>query len=302
MAEESGKGSIWLKLIILILIGVLIAVLLIPKRMWDKEALNTEICHQRMSSLLAAEFLIQKYQEAYNPNLDSLIAFFKKDTQHLYLQDFVALDTFMNVQLNELVKNDSIVKTIVDTVMAETTLADIKKTILIDYFLSGAIVKAIREHNPTMTAVVNPVMDEFMDDKMAPSKAVTKLFETFKSYDVMHAINMDDSLAYAIKQLQPTLTMVHYLPRIRKIPYLASRVDSFYNCYVDSIRTCPTVGKPYDIKVQGETIIFADIHCPITSEDSLKIENDFWKKKIGGMRLQNHGSIIKNEKNWEKIQ
>lgn len=300
MAEETGKGSILLKLIILVLIVVLVGAITIPKQMWDTEAQNTEICRQRMSSLLNAELLFQKYNEAYCPSLDSLIIFLK-DSLTKYQLEFVDLDTVLNVKLMELVETDSLVQATIDTITADTTFSDILTTISIDYFLSRAMVDVIKQYDAKMTAIINPVLKENIEDKMAPTLAIQKLAEVRSSYDIMKVFAKDDSLSAAIKQIEPTLSMVHFLPTIRRYEFIANRVDSFYGAFLDSLHKCPTVGKPYDIRVDTvESFVYANIFCPVDSLDSLAVVNDFWKSKVGGLTVQNHGRIFKSEKSWEE--
>jgi|GEM_PF-1441003 len=298
MAEETGKGSIILKIIIVILIVVLIGAIIIPKRMWDREARNETVCRQRMSSLLAAELLFQKYNEAYCPSLDSLLVFFKNDLQ-AYQHEFVDLDTFLGVEIMKLVGKDPFVVATIDTIKADTTIKDILKTITIDYFLSGAMCDVAKKHDPKMAALINPILNENMDDRMAPTAAINELTKHYLPYDIMQVMNKDDSLAFALKQLEPTLATEHFLPAIKRNEAVATRIDSFYECFLDSLYSCPSVKKPYEIALQGTTIVYSNIYCPIDEADSMKIVNDWWKSKIGGLTLKNHGYIEKGEKSWE---
>lgn len=299
MAETTGKGSIFLKLIILILIVVLVGAIMIPKQMWDKEEQNTEICHQRMSSLLNAELLYQKYHDAYCPSLDTLLAFLSNDLLR-YQLEFVNLDTVLDVQLIELVKNDSLVQATMDTIMADTTMAAILQTITIDYFLSRAMVGVIKNHDARMTAIINPILKENSEDRMAPSMAIQQLAQVRSAYDILKVCALDDSLESAINQIKPSLTMVHYLSKIRQYPDVAQKIDTHYQGFLDSLYNCPTVNKPYHIEIAGSTIVYSNIFCPVDSLDSLKVANDFWKKKIGGLTVQNHGNISEAKKSWEE--
>lgn len=298
MADDSGKGSIILKIIIVILIVVLAGAIMIPKRMWDNEAANEKVCRQRMSSLLAAELLFQKYNEAYCPSLDSLLDFFRSNLDSFQLE-FVELDTFLGVELMNLVKNDSFAILSMDTIKADTTMDDILKTIEIDYFLADAMCKVIQQENRKMAAVIRPVLSENSADRMAPTIAFKELVKDFNSYEIMKVLSSNDSLRFALDQLSPTLDMGNYLLSIKRDADLATRIDSFYACFIDSLDHCPTVLKQYYIAVEGTTIVYANISCPITAEDSLKVENDMWKKHVGGMTLKNHGKILKGEKSWE---
>lgn len=364
MAEATGKGSIILKLIIVILIGVLAAAIMIPKQMWDQEAKNTTTCQQRMNSLLSAELIFQKYNEKYCPNLDTLLTFFQNDTENKYELEFVQLDTFLNVQLMKLVGEDSIVKSIIDSVKWDTTYRDIKRAIEIDYFMAEAMINVAMKQDARMAKIIKPVQDANYGDKMAPTKAMQELANHFSYFEVMNVLNMDDSMATVLRQMAPDMDMADYLPRIKNFSHLATRIDSFYSAYLDSMGNCPTVLRPYRVAVgqiykvndavieelefrkipveiiekvktikdkeivgdlaydetiqklltpeelanageivkskAGSTIQYANIYCPLDSTDIAQVENDWWRKKIGGLKLENHGEIYKNERNWEK--
>lgn len=362
MAEATGKGSIILKLIIVILIGVLAAAIMIPKQMWDQEDKHTTTCQQRMNSLLSAELLYQKYNEKYCSNLDTLLSFFQKDSEKKYQLDFVQLDTFLNVQLMKLVGEDSIVKSIIDSVKWDTTYRDVKKAIEIDYFLAHALLNVVLKEDVRMARIIKPVIEANYGDKMAPTKAMQELSNHYSNYDIMKVLHRDDSLATVMRQMAPDMDMADYLPKIKNFDYLAARIDSFYASYIDSLAKCPTVIRPYRLAVgqiykvtdavieelefrkvpveviekvktlkdkeyigdlafeevintlltpdelkksgelirskAGSTIQYANIYCPLDSVDIARVENDWWKNKIGGLKLVNHGEIYKNERSW----
>lgn len=300
MADETGKGSIFLKLIIVVLIAVLVAAIMIPKQMWDEEDKNTEICRQRMVSLQAAELLFHSNNSAYCPDLDSLLDFFKTDPV-AYELDFVKLDTFLGVQLLGLVEDDDYVKVTMDTILADTTMKDILRIVEIDYYFSNAMVNVIKRHDRRMAEILKPILTENEEDKMASSMAIKELASQMLPIDIMTVLKKDDSLKTVIKDLQPELSMEHFLQDIKRKSSVATRIDSFFTCFLDSLEMCPTVHKPYKIAVVGSTIVRANIACPITAEDSLAVENDFYRKKIGGMTLQNHGRIENGEYSWKEL-
>lgn len=299
MADTSGKGSIFLKLIIVVLVAVLVAAIVIPKQMWDEEEKNTEVCHQRMSSILAAELLHQKYTDTYIDDLDSLLTFFTNDLEK-YQHDFVSLDTMLNLAMMDLVKDDSIAQLVMDTLTVDSMMADVMKSIGIDYFLSVDMCEVAKRYNAKMRDVLTPVMDENAGDKMVGTIAMKALAEEFSLYEIAEVMQKNDSLYSVLKQqFEPEMTMVEYLSDLKKYSWMQHSLDSLYHGYIDSLATCPTVGKPYHIEIAGSTIVFSNIYCPIDSLDSLAVENDWYKKKIGGMTLENHGKIEKGELSWQ---
>ena len=301
MADTSGKGSIFLKLIIAVLVVVLFAAIVIPKRMWDEEEKNTEVCHQRMGSIFAAELLHQKYTDNYIDDLDSLLTFFT-DNLEKYELDFVSLDTMLNLAMMDLVKDDSIAMLVMDTLKIDSMMTDVMKSIDIDYFLSVDMCEVAKLYNARMRDVVTPILEENEGDKMAGTIAMKALAEEFPLFEIAAVMQKNDSLYSAIRQqFEPEMTMVEYLAELKKYPQLQQPLDSLYHGYIDSLATCPTVHKPYHIMVEGSTIVYANIYCPIDSLDSLAVEKDWYKKKIGGMTLENHGSIKKGELSWQAL-
>ncbi|MCK5740101.1 hypothetical protein KAH55_12995 [bacterium] len=301
MAENSGKGSIFLKLIIVVLVVVLAGAIVIPKRMWDEEEKNTEVCHQRMASILAAELLHQKYTDTYIDDLDSLLKFFTDDLEK-YESDFVGLDTMLNVAMMDLVKEDSIAKLVMDTLKIDSMMTDVMKSIDIDYFLSVEMCEIAKRYNLEMRNVVTPLLEENEGDKMAGTIAIKALTEDFTLYEIATVMKKSDSLYSVIRQqFEPVMTMVDYLTALKAYPNLRGPLDSLYNGYIDSLVTCPTVHKPYQIVVSGSVIVFSNVYCPIDSLDSLAVENNWYKKKIGGMTLENHGKVENGELSWQVL-
>ena len=74
------KGSIILKLLILILAVGLVATILYPKSLWIAEAEKTDECWKNMYHLLHAELVFLGENNTYSESVDSVIAFILDDT------------------------------------------------------------------------------------------------------------------------------------------------------------------------------------------------------------------------------
>jgi hypothetical protein len=70
---------------------------------------------------------------------------------------------------------------------------------------------------------------------------------------------------------------------------------------LDSLYFCPTFHDSMKIAVVDSGVFrFANIRCPISEDDIQSIEADFFKSRIGALKITNHGGIVKGEKTWEQ--
>jgi len=84
-------------------------------------------------------------------------------------------------------------------------------------------------------------------------------------------------------------------------PQFAAVIDSIAEARIRNMRICPTVNRPYKITVIDTGVVKRFIiECPITPEDSLRVERDFLLSKIGGLRITNHGRSETGEYSWER--
>ena len=87
---------------------------------------------------------------------------------------------------------------------------------------------------------------------------------------------------------------------IDRFQLVRDRIPEYKSDSLDELFYCPTTGRPYRLVNADTSIIkFLNIYCPIDSSDIQKVENDFLKSKIAGLKLQNHGRIENGEKSWE---
>jgi hypothetical protein len=92
MAYPSPKGSIILKILIVVLICVLILILYYPGKMWTRQAREEGECRFRMLSLMEAQQMYFMKTKKYANNLDTLRQFYAD-----HLQEAKFLDTLMIV-------------------------------------------------------------------------------------------------------------------------------------------------------------------------------------------------------------
>ncbi len=51
--------------------------------------------------------------------------------------------------------------------------------------------------------------------------------------------------------------------------------------------------------VDSRALNFIDIRCPIDSLDVQRSRADFFKARLGALKISNHGRIEKSERSWE---
>jgi hypothetical protein len=69
---------------------------------------------------------------------------------------------------------------------------------------------------------------------------------------------------------------------------------------VDSLCFCPTFYDSLKITlVDSGAFHFAKIGCPIDSADVQRSRMDFFKSRIGALKISNHGRIENNECSWD---
>ena len=80
MANKSGKGSPLYILLIIILSAVLIIVLTVPPKIWEKEQHNKAQAQYNMSSIYEAEKFYHRFTKEYTTDADTLLGFLAKDS------------------------------------------------------------------------------------------------------------------------------------------------------------------------------------------------------------------------------
>jgi hypothetical protein len=69
---------------------------------------------------------------------------------------------------------------------------------------------------------------------------------------------------------------------------------------LDSLCFCPTFHDSLTVTlVDDGALNFIDISCPIDSLDVQRSRADFFKARLGALKISNHGRIEKSERSWE---
>ena len=144
------------------------------------------------------------------------------------------------------------------------------------------------------------------------TKAILREFAKMDSSlaeDAIRLLTRKDTLAAAIEDTVREYCRLNdienpsgkILDSLYTYPRFASFIDSVAMERIQAMRFCPTVDRPYKIAVIDTGVVKGFIiECPITPEDSLRVENDFLLSKIGGLRITNHGRSETGEYSWER--
>ncbi len=296
MSDHYGKGSIVYKILIVILTAALVASIWYPKKLWEQEERNTEICRYRMENLHNAELQYLRFHNGYTDSLEELINFVKTDSSyHAYVDSVFgrSLDVFV-------AKFDSMnsVQDQLDAFLQQIAPED---TVALDSLDNWVL------HITTEVRILRDRLEslrEFLKtNPCAPVSTFDGALEVVerKDFFLQYRIIQND-----MRQGKPQLALqasqnVHnnYEKIINSLKAAKAGLNDIYTL-VDSLYYCPTVRKPYILAVIDTSVIkYADVYCPIDSTDIAKVENDFLLSTIGALKIENHGKIQGGEKQWE---
>jgi hypothetical protein len=145
-----------------------------------------------------------------------------------------------------------------------------------------------------------------------PSKTVLRQFVKMDSAlaeQAIRALIRKDTLAAAIEDTLREYCRLNdiespwakILDSLYVYPKFANFVDSMATARVRAMRLCPTVSRPYKISVIDTGVVkHFIVECPVTPQDSLKVEQDFLLSKVGGLRITNHGRSMTGEYSWKR--
>lgn len=295
MNQKTARGSIIYEFLIVILTAVLIASIIYPKKLADKEKLNTQICRNRMSDILNAELQYQRFNNTYNDTLTKVIEFLKTSPEYAAYVDSVlgrGLDSVLTVLNN--------FKTIQSQILEDIPQAT--DTTMIDSLVN--LQEKIRSHGRSLANFVEYLHDRMKNIPNTPIEDLRKVFRVVDSKQfvinmeiVKNLINNGD-LQGATEACQELLDL--YDSVIDQFQDVKIKLADFQSDKLDSLYHCPTFYEPYKlVYVDTSAIKYINIYCPIDSEDIEIIKSDFLRYRIGGLRIQNHGKIEGGKKSWE---
>lgn len=295
MAVRKAKGSIIYEFLIVVLAVVLVGSIIYPKKITEEEGNKTQVCQQRMASILDAEVQYIVYNSVYSDTLTKVIGFLRTDSRYEAYVDSVikgGLDSIVT-RLNEFKRTEehilSQIPSAQDTTMIDS-LSNMQQTMKTNSRGLAGFVEHI--HDRMRGVPKTPIEDLIAAFKIVDSKKFTLEMDIARnSIESGNLVDAEKSAAQVVKTIDSV---------IDQFTSVLDQLPSFRGGELDSLYNCPTVNRPYRlVHVDTAVIKYLHIYCPLDSTDIEAIGQDFLKAKVGGLELINHGKIEKGEKSWE---
>lgn len=113
--EQSPRGSIIYKFLIVVLGIALVGSLLYPDRLWKQEEANAKKCRAHMEHILYAESVYLTETNTFNDTLTKVVEFIKSDTTGQRLRSYLRADSILSLDILNYLKKDSTAYAIIDT-------------------------------------------------------------------------------------------------------------------------------------------------------------------------------------------
>jgi len=294
MAKAKSKGSILLKLLIVLLLAVLIFTIMYPNSVWKKAEKDTNTCRTNMDKILKAELVYLKYHNTYSDSLDGVLSFIENDTTGEVKLDYLYSDTSLAVNILDHVRGKyAAADSKIVAFLADTMLQAILATTLYDSNLANVTLDRLEKtelKDSVLTARMSDSSDVFI---------LTQIAEKIDPLDIVHPLEIDDSLKLVLRRIGPEIPTAALVDTLYKNELWAKDIDNTLFENLERLKFCPTNNKEYVITVVDTSVIkVLNIECPIDSSDIAKTEEDFLLYNFGHLRLENHGAIEAGEKTW----
>jgi len=296
MATPTARGSIVLKLIIVILSAVLIATILYPKKIWEEEDRNRETCRANMDRIFKAEMIYLQHHNNYTNNLNQLVSFIK-DSSKMVIREYIKADTALAEKMTAYLTNsDPQAYSVINNLQADTLMFNVLETVNYDSNLARVILNRLEKTE--LGATIKSKREIGIND-VEILKEIDRSFGSVKIYD---PLKTDDSLSLVFRRLMPDVPVGSLLDTLYVLsPKWAEKIDSAVNETVTGFKYCPTVNREYKIAIiDTSAFTYVNIECPIDSTDILASKNDFVKYNFGHYRISNHGKVETGEKSWTR--
>lgn len=296
MAEGKSRGSILLEILIVVLIIALFATLLYPKKIWEQESKNTELCRKHMDQIFKAELIFLEYRQNYTNSLDELSSLFKEDSlKKDVVREYFQADTALAENLTKfLTQTDPNADLVIRNLLADTLRFAILEAI--DYDSNLARIMLDRLENLTLAENIKAKRATGNDDVAI----LKELYRELPGIKIYEPLKDDDSLSHIFNRIIPEMPASSLVDTLYSLkPVWAQKIDSAVFYTIENFRMCPTSNREYKITVIDTSVIkYVDIECPLDSVDIDKAKSNFIKYRLGHLRLKNHGKVETGERSW----
>ncbi len=295
MAEQKVKGSILYKFLILVLAVTLVASILYPKVLADREHESLELSQYRMSEIQKAGLQYQKYNSVYTDTLTQIFDFIRTNPEYAHYVDSVVVGGLDSVLTRLQDFNDrqglilAAIPSAMDTVMIDS-LTELQNAIKFDSRALAGYVEYVHDRMKNLPNMpMEPLREAF---KFVDSKKFTMDMEIVKNSVA------SGQLEAASKASADVVGVISSM--IASFEEIRDSVPAYKGESLEQLASCPTTSREFRlVHVDTSVVKYLNIYSPINEDDIALVEADFLKSKIGGLSIQNHGKIESGEKSWE---
>ncbi len=296
-AGREGKGSTLYKILIGLLTLALGVAIVYPKKIWDHEAAHQQLCRARMGNLYFAELQYRNFNGHFPPSATAALQFIKFDTRYLKRLDSLIVQPLQGAKktIDSLRQMQAFADTLIGTLIATTDSMVIDS---VDH-VEDRVIEGSRQ----LRRVLETVHEKMAALPNMPDAALTEALSLITRKEFF----------FKIEVVKRMLTDVGNVPAARVSSQEASQNFASLAGYVSETLTaltatpesersniCPTVNDSLRVVlVQKSAGALAQIYCPIDSIAVARVQADFFKSRIGALKISNHGRITGGEKSWE---
>ncbi len=229
MADKYSRGSIILEILIVLLSLLLVAVILIPNKIWKEEDQITKKCRNNINSLAEAEAFYYRANEAYTDSLNKLLNFVQSDSGLHQRQTLVSLTrSFL---------------TVINNILEIASIKNISDLSLAAYEIAGDLVgneRYFRKYEDILMKSQEIMRDiqQFDSSTTFPNFSRTKLFvdslrdlrERVSDYSlqegILKAINYVDSINYYFPNVERETVNEYWNQEYQKIQKFINKIKN----------------------------------------------------------------------------
>jgi hypothetical protein len=247
-----------------------------------------------MERISKAEQVYLMFHDRYSNSLANIISFIKNNDDRKIRLSYLYSDSVLTIQLLERLETISVTANeMIQRCLADTLISAMMDIITNDSRLADAVLNCY-ENVPFFSDSLKKLKSED-SSSISVLHGLRKKFSALKLVTPLQEANSSKYLIRQIEQEIPVSYLVHSLYANKQ---WAERIDSAIFATLDVIQTCPTTRSKYKLIINDSTYKRLNIYCPIDSDMIENSQADFLKYYFGHWRLENHGAIIENEKNW----
>lgn len=296
-AGRADKGSTLYKILIGLLTLALGGAIVCPKKIWDNEAAHQQLCRARMVNLYFAELQYRNFNGHFSASAAAALQFIKFDSRYLKRLDSLIVQPLQGAKktIDSLRQTQAFADTLIGTLIAATDSTVIDSVDHVeDRVIEGSrklrrVLEAVHERMATLLNMPITALTEGLN-------LITRKEFFFKIEVVKRMLtdvgNVPAARVSSQEALQNFASLAGHV-RETLIALTAAPASEMLNI-------CPTLNDSLRVVLVNKSATeMAQVYCPIDSTDVERVHADFFKSRIGALKISNHGRVTGGEKSWE---